>query len=61
MVVTIAVLEKELHKDLKNYEDAASEDRLLEAETAFDLADDSMKRFIKNYESVIPQLKAELK
>lgn len=32
LTVTTEVLDKELHKDLKNYEDAASENRLQEAE-----------------------------
>ncbi|KAK4004197.1 hypothetical protein OUZ56_005939 [Daphnia magna] len=54
LTVTTEVLDKELHKDLKNYEDAASENRLQEAETAFKLADDRMKRLIKNYEITIP-------
>ncbi|KAK4030651.1 hypothetical protein OUZ56_023923 [Daphnia magna] len=55
LAVTIEVLEKELHKDLKNYETAASENRLQIAETAFELADDRMKRIIKNYEIIIKQ------
>ncbi|KAK4024163.1 hypothetical protein OUZ56_009550 [Daphnia magna] len=44
LAVTIEVLEKELHKDLKNYETAASENRLQEAETAFELADDRITK-----------------
>ncbi|KAK4021288.1 hypothetical protein OUZ56_003207 [Daphnia magna] len=56
LAVTIEVLEKKLHKDLKNYETAASENRLQEAETAFELVDDRMKRLIRNYETIIPML-----
>ncbi|KAK4045642.1 hypothetical protein OUZ56_033365 [Daphnia magna] len=56
LAVTIEVLEKELHKNLKNYETAASENRLQEAETSFELADDRMKRLIRNYETIIPML-----
>ncbi|KAK4037543.1 hypothetical protein OUZ56_029575 [Daphnia magna] len=48
--------QKWLPRGLKNYEDAASGNRLQEAETAFELADDRMKRLIKNYETIIPIL-----
>ncbi|KAI9565134.1 hypothetical protein GHT06_008905 [Daphnia sinensis] len=56
LAVTIDVLEKVLHKDLKNYEEASSDNRWDDAETAYELADDRMKRLIKNYELIIPLL-----
>ncbi|XP_057369839.1 uncharacterized protein LOC130690968 [Daphnia carinata] len=59
MVMTIDILEKELHKDLKNYDEACDEERLQEAEISFELADDRMKRLITNYQSLIPLLEAE--
>ncbi|KZS13527.1 Uncharacterized protein APZ42_021322, partial [Daphnia magna] len=58
LAVTIEDLEKELHKDLKNYETTASENRSQGAETAFEPADDRMKKLIKNYETIIPMLDA---
>ncbi|KAI9560546.1 DUF1758 and DUF1759 domain containing protein [Daphnia sinensis] len=56
--LAVDVLENELHKDLKNYEEASRDDRWDDAETAYELADDRMKRLIKNYELIIPLLNA---
>ncbi|KZR96607.1 Uncharacterized protein APZ42_008962, partial [Daphnia magna] len=59
-LLTIETLERELHKNLKSYDEACRDNLLEAAETAYELADDRALRLLKHYRDVIPQLDAEM-
>ncbi|XP_045032617.1 uncharacterized protein LOC123474466 [Daphnia magna] len=59
-LLTIETLERELHKNLKSYDEACRDNFLEAAETAYELADDRALRLLKHYRDVIPQLDAEM-
>lgn len=60
-ILRIEAVEKEIYKNLNSYDEACRDNLMIEAEVAYELARDRMKRVIKRYEVVIPNLTAKLK